>query len=75
MINAIDDELLTMDQAAELIPGRGGAKTSISTLWRWRKRGFGGVRLEVVKVGGMVYTTKAAVLDFISACNKGERKQ
>jgi len=67
-IDPLSDELLTLPQAAALFPRRrGGSKVSTSTLWRWYARGSRGVRLEVVRIGGQVLTTRDAIRDFIAA--------
>ena len=67
-IDPLSDELLTLPQAAALFPRRrAGSKVSTSTLWRWYARGSRGVRLEVARVGGQVYTTRDAIRDFITA--------
>lgn len=60
------EELLTFSEAARRLPRRrGGAKTAVSTLWRWSKRGSRGVYLRVVRVGGNVYVPRSALVDFI----------
>jgi hypothetical protein len=67
-IDPLTDELLTLPQAAALFPRRrAGSKVSTTTLWRWYSRGSRGVRLEVARVGGQVYTTRDAIRDFIQA--------
>jgi hypothetical protein len=67
-IDPLSDELLTLPQAAALFPRRrGGSKVSTSTLWRWYARGSRGVRLEVARVGGQVYTSRDAIRDFVTA--------
>jgi hypothetical protein len=67
-IDPLSDELLTLPQAAALFPRRrGGTKVSTTTLWRWYARGSRGVRLEVARVGGQVYTTRDAIRDFVQA--------
>ena len=60
------EELLTFAEAARRLPRRrGGAKTAVSTLWRWSKRGSRGVILRVVRVGGNVYVPHSALIEFI----------
>jgi hypothetical protein len=60
------EELLTFSEAARRLPRRrGGAKTAVSTLWRWSKRGSRGVILRVVRVGGNVYVPHSALIEFI----------
>jgi hypothetical protein len=67
-IDPLSDELLTLPQAAALFPRRrAGSKVSTTTLWRWYTRGSRGVRLEVARVGGQVYTTRDAIRDFVAA--------
>ena len=67
-IDPLSDELLTLPQAAEILPRRReGSKVSASTLWRWYTRGSRGVRLEIVKVGGQTYTSREALRAFIEA--------
>ena len=67
-IDPLSDSLLTLPEAAALFPRRrAGSKVSTSTLWRWYTRGSRGVRLEVARVGGHVYTTTDAIRDFITA--------
>jgi len=67
-IDPLTEELLSMKDAAALLPKRrGGAKVSLTSLWRWSTRGAKGVRLETVRVGSSVYTTRAALRRFIEA--------
>ncbi len=68
MIDPLEEELLTMPQAAALLPKRrGGSRVSLTSLWRWSTRGAKGVRLETVRVGSSVYTTRTALRRFIEA--------
>jgi hypothetical protein len=68
MIDPATEELLTLCQAAKLIPSaRKGKKTSPSTLFRWTSRGLQGIRLETIKVGGARRTSKEALTRFYQA--------
>lgn len=72
------DELLTFPQAAKLLPGRDGGRIAPSTVWRWATRGCQGpngttVRLETVRVGGLVFTSAKAVREFIAALTGATR--
>lgn len=62
MTEWLREELLSLAQAARLIPSR----PHVSTLWRWCGRGVRGVRLRTVIVGGRRYTTAAYVADFVA---------
>jgi hypothetical protein len=66
-IAPLDADLLTLRDAAKLLPPRrGGSRIAISTLWRWASRGCGGVRLEIIRVGGVAYTTREAIAEFVA---------
>ena len=65
-IDPLAGDLLTLAQAARLFPPRRReSRLATSTLWRWATRGVRGTRLDVVRVGGVTYTTAAAIREFI----------
>ena len=43
-----------------------GRRVEAADVYRWAKRGVGGVRLRTVRVAGMLFTTTDAVDEFIS---------
>lgn len=54
----VTDDYITLTEAAKIAPGR----PSTNCIWRWCRRGVkarGGerVRLQHVRIGGMIYTT------------------
>ncbi|MFO0905695.1 MAG: DUF1580 domain-containing protein [Pirellulales bacterium] len=53
--------------AAKLGRRRGGKRTHSSTLARWARKGLRGVKLEVVRMGGVLCTSEAALLRFFAA--------
>ncbi|MGD9719773.1 MAG: DUF1580 domain-containing protein [Pirellulales bacterium] len=57
MIDIATEHLLTLAEAAQLLPGR----PSVSTLWRWRQKGVRGRRLETVLIGAKPYTSREAL--------------
>lgn len=59
-------ELVTLTQAAKWLPKVSGKKICVCTLWRWCRKGLRGVRLEYVRVGRKICTTRAAMLRFFS---------
>lgn len=61
MSNILDEELLTLTEAAKTLPDR----PHCSTLLRWRTSGVNGVRLEAVKVGGRWFTSRQALRRFV----------
>jgi hypothetical protein len=73
------EPLLTLRQAAELIPGRGGRPTSPSTLLRWGREGMAGAggsgggpgaggwrRLRIYRIGRRWMTTAADLWAFVA---------
>lgn len=59
------DQYITLTEAAKIAPGR----PSTNCIWRWCRRGVlsrGGerVRLQHVRIGGMIYTTAAWLEEF-----------
>jgi hypothetical protein len=62
---AIDlhENLLTLSQVSDLLPGR----PQYATVRRWTNDGVDGVRLEAVVVGGRTYISREAVDRFIAA--------
>lgn len=63
MAISIDDELLSLPDAAKILPGR----PHVATLFRWHKRGVRGVRLATVLIAGRRYTSRAALDEFVAA--------
>lgn len=67
MIDPEKEELLTLTQAASLIPSsHNGKKTSPSTVFRWATRGLKGIRLETLPIGGK-RTSRSALSRFFQA--------
>lgn len=74
MANLFEEGLLTLKQAAKIVsekfPDRQKGKNEIgkgvscSTLFRWAKKGVGGVRLETVRVGRTIGTSRPALSRF-----------
>jgi hypothetical protein len=65
MIDHETEHLLSMTEAAKLLPGR----PNVATLWRWRTSGCRGHRLETLLFGGRRYTSREAIARFLSAIN------
>jgi len=61
MLNGDQNELITMAEAARLLPGR----PSVVSLWRWRLRGIAGVKLRFVTVGRKPLVTREWLREFI----------
>ena len=65
------EELITLAEAAKLLPRRrGGKKCSVSCLHRWATRGLRGKRLGVVQVGGVRCTSRQELARFFDALSE-----
>lgn len=64
MIDVDREQLVSLTRAK--IPGN----PSAATRWRWAYHGVkGGVKIEIIRIGGLTYTTQEAVARFLQACN------
>jgi hypothetical protein len=76
MIDALNEELLSLADAAKLLPRRrGGRKVHIATLYRWTTTGCKDIVLESTQVGGTRCTTKEALARFFQRLAEGSGAQ
>jgi len=67
MIDTQTEELLSLAEAAKLLPRRrAGKRPHVSCLYRWTAGGCRGVRLESVQVGGTRCTSREALSRFFA---------
>ena len=65
MIDISNENLIPLREVPRCLPLRPtGRRIHISAVYRWMARGFRGVRLESVKIGGTTYTSKEAMQRF-----------
>jgi hypothetical protein len=65
MIDLQNEQLITLPQAANLVPpARNGKKTHVSTVLRWILKGIDGVKLEGIRIGGRWLTSTPALQRF-----------
>jgi len=65
MIELKNEVLLTIAEAAKLLPGAGKrAHVHASTVWRWALKGVRGFMLETIRLGGKTYTSLEAMQRF-----------
>ncbi|TWU44144.1 hypothetical protein Q31b_16800 [Novipirellula aureliae] len=73
-LNILTEDVISLSEVRKCLPKVGGQKRPhISTIWRWTLRGVGGVKLETVKIGSRILTSKQAVTRFISATTENRR--
>lgn len=68
------EELISLHAAARLVPSSRTPGTSgihVATIHRWSRKGIKGKRLETVLVGGVRYTSAAALARFVRSLNEG----
>lgn len=82
MIDLERETLLTLGQAARLVPARRGGRgdkgsgTHPTTLWRWATKGKLGIRLETVDCpNGDLLTTAAALGRFLAALKTAKARE
>ena len=63
-IDLATEELLSLTDAANSLPPLDGKRPHVSTIWRWCRKGLKGVRLEHVRLGHRVCTSRDALARF-----------
>jgi hypothetical protein len=65
---SLTEELRSLTNATKLLPSRrGDRRTHVSCLFRWAKHGLRGVRLETIRVGGTLCTSREALERFFAS--------
>lgn len=60
------ETLLSLTQATKVVPTVNGRRPAIATLWRWCRKGLGGVNLEYVRIGRNIATSREALNRFFN---------
>jgi hypothetical protein len=72
MIDVAVEPLITLSQAADLVPRRRrGRKTAVATIYRWASCGVRGTVLETLQVGGSRCTSVRALQRFFDRLSGG----
>jgi hypothetical protein len=69
-IDITKEELLTFNKARDAFPG--GRRPALATLHRWRLDGIRGVRLETAQIGGSRFTSREAIVRFLTEQNASQ---
>ena len=64
MIDLSQEELLSLSEASAALPRIDGRRPHVSTVWRWCRKGVRGVRLEYVRLGHRICTSREALNRF-----------
>jgi len=70
-----ETDLIALSDVPTLLPRRRGKKTHYSTVYRWATKGARGKKLESRLVGGVRYTTRAALSRFLHDGPQGASEQ
>ncbi len=65
MIDIFKDNILSLSGAAKSIPAVDGKHPNPSTVYRWIADGVGGVKLDSVRIGRRLCTSKEALQKFM----------
>lgn len=63
----LSEDVITLQDARRELEGILGRRPDKTTLYRWCLRGVGGVRLEHVRLGNRILTSKQSITRFIEA--------
>jgi len=74
-LNVETKNLVTLTEAAALLPKVGGKKIHVSTIWRWCKNGLRGVALEYMRCGAKIVTSETAMLRFFAALAQHDERR
>ena len=69
------EQLLSLADAVKVVPAIDGRRPHISTIWRWCRRGLRGVRLEYVRLGHRVCTSREAIYRFAQRLAEADSQQ
>jgi hypothetical protein len=65
MLDTLVETPISLTEAANLLPRRrAGKKASPATIFRWASNGIRGIKLEVIKVGGTLCTSRERLQKF-----------
>lgn len=64
--NLLNEPLIPAKEACKIVPG---GPIELQMLLRWARQGIRGVKLEVYRRGGRVFTSAAAVQRFLAQLN------
>ena len=73
VIDLANETVVSLKEAAKLVPGRKpGKRAHVSTLHRWALNGCDGIKLETLRLGGVLVTSVEALQRFAEECSRGE---
>ena len=65
-ININSERLLPLTEVPQYLRSRGAKAPHVSGVYRWALAGVGGVRLQTIRVGGVLHTSAEAIARFVT---------
>lgn len=75
MIDIYEEKILSLAGAAKSLPPVDGKHLNPSTIYRWIADGIGGVKLDSVKIGRRLCTSKEALQNFVNQLQEAPTPQ
>ena len=75
MLDIHTENLLSLKEAAQSLPKIDGRTPHASSIWRWCTRGLSGVKLDHVRLGRRVVTSKEALNRFVNELAQKESEK
>jgi hypothetical protein len=72
-ISIESDNVVGLTEATKIIPPRNGKRVAISTVWRWCRKGINGVRLEYIRMGRNIATSREAINRFFEVLAQNDK--
>ena len=66
--DSLQESPISLAEAAKLVPGR----PHTTTIWRWCRRGHAGIRLDYIRCGRRIYTSREALQRFFSKVTEND---
>ena len=67
LIDLETESLLSLREAARVVPRLDGHQPHVSTVWRWCRLGVAGVKLDYARLGRRIVTSREALNRFANA--------
>ncbi len=69
-LRILTEEPISLTQAAQTFPPT--ARPNVTTVWRWAKTGRKNIKLETIKIGAVMFTSRPALTRFLLATQDAE---
>jgi hypothetical protein len=73
-MSVMTEGLITVSEAVQELEAATGKRPHKATVHRWMQRGVDGVKLEAVRIGRSVFTSRQSLTRFINQLTNREKK-